>query len=65
MSGHGSIIEKRAVNVVAGNHPGKPAWTEADLVKLQQPETIARIRAKRATRHGRGPLPGLDPEIAQ
>ncbi|QXZ79616.1 hypothetical protein [Rhizobium sp. L51/94] len=34
---------------------------EADLDKLQQPETIARIRAKRATRHGRGPLPGLDP----
>jgi len=34
---------------------------EADLEKLQRPETIARIRAKRATRHGRGPLPGLDP----
>jgi hypothetical protein len=34
---------------------------EADLEKLVQPETIARIRAKRATRHGRGPLPGLDP----
>ncbi len=29
---------------------------EADLEKLQRPETIARIRAKRATRHGRGPL---------
>jgi len=24
MSGHGSIIEKRAMNVVAGHHPGKP-----------------------------------------
>lgn len=34
---------------------------EADLEKLQRPETIARIRAKRTTRHGRGPLPGLDP----
>lgn len=34
---------------------------EADLQKLQQPETIARIRAKRSTRHGRGPLPGFDP----
>lgn len=34
---------------------------EADLEKLVRPETIARIRAKRATRHGRGPLPGLDP----
>jgi hypothetical protein len=33
----------------------------ADLEKLQRPETIARIRAKRSTRHGRGPLPGLDP----
>ncbi|WP_244481445.1 hypothetical protein [Rhizobium sp. Root1203] len=37
---------------------------EADLEKLQRPETIARIRAKRATRHGRGPLPGLDPATA-
>lgn len=35
---------------------------EADLEKLQRPETIARIRAKRATRHGRGPLPGLSPD---
>lgn len=34
---------------------------ETDLEKLQRPETIARIRAKRATRHGRGPLPGFDP----
>lgn len=35
---------------------------EADLEKLQRPETIARIRAKRSTRHGRGPLPGFDAE---
>lgn len=34
---------------------------EADLEKLTRPETMARIRAKRSTRHGRGPLPGLDP----
>jgi hypothetical protein len=37
---------------------------EAELEKLQRPETIARIRAKRASRHGRGPLPGLDPALA-
>jgi hypothetical protein len=40
------------------------ACGEADLEKLQRPETIARIRAKRATRHGRGPLPGFDPAAA-
>ncbi|WP_259667247.1 hypothetical protein [Rhizobium lentis] len=38
---------------------------EADLEKLQRPETIARIRAKRTTRHGRGPLPGFDPNAGQ
>lgn len=37
------------------------ACAEADLEKLLRPETIERIRAKRATRHGRGPLPGFDP----
>lgn len=37
---------------------------ERDLEKLSKPETIARIRAKRSTRHGRGPLPGLDPSPA-
>ncbi|TWD58148.1 hypothetical protein FB480_101903 [Agrobacterium vitis] len=37
------------------------AAAEDELQKMQQPETIARIRAKRATRHGRGPLPGFDP----
>lgn len=37
---------------------------EADLEKLQRPETIARIRAKRSTRHGRWPLPGYDPEVS-
>jgi len=39
------------------------ACGEADLEKLQRPETIARIRAKRSTRHGRGPLPGIDPSV--
>jgi hypothetical protein len=39
------------------------ACAEADLEKLQRPETIDRIRAKRATRHGRGPLPGFDPAL--
>lgn len=34
---------------------------EADLTALQTPEKIAKVRAKRATRHGRGPLPGLSP----
>lgn len=37
------------------------ACAEADLAALQTPEKIAKIRAKRATRHGRGPLPGLSP----
>lgn len=37
------------------------ACAEADLEKLSRPESIERIRAKRATRHGRGPLPGFDP----
>lgn len=37
------------------------AAAEDELQKMQLPETIARIRAKRATRHGRGPLPGFDP----
>lgn len=45
--------------VVAGHDMMECA--EADLEKLQRPETIERIRAKRATRHGRGPLPGFDP----
>ncbi|WP_244616892.1 hypothetical protein [Rhizobium sp. rho-13.1] len=38
---------------------------EADLEKLVRPETIARIRAKRATRHGRGALPGFDPSATE
>jgi|GEM_PF-1670949 len=35
---------------------------EYELDRLQLPETIARIKAKRSTRHGRGPLPGFDPK---
>jgi len=34
---------------------------EADLAALCTPEKIAKVRAKRASRHGRGPLPGIDP----
>lgn len=35
------------------------ACAEADLASMSRPETVAKIRAKRAARHGRGPLPGL------
>jgi hypothetical protein len=31
------------------------------LKRMEKDETIDRIRAKRKTRHGRGPLPGFDP----
>ena len=37
------------------------ACAEADLAALRTPEKIAKVRAKRATRHGRGPLPGHGP----
>lgn len=33
------------------------------LKRLEDPKNIERIRAKRKTRHGRGPLPGLDPHV--
>jgi Lar family restriction alleviation protein len=45
--------------VVAGHDLHNCA--EYELDRLQLPETIERIKAKRSTRHGRGPLPGLDP----
>lgn len=35
------------------------ACAEDDLSALQTPQKIAKVRAKRATRHGRSPLPGL------
>jgi hypothetical protein len=35
------------------------ACAEADLAQLQTPEKISNVRAKRAKRHGRGPLPGV------
>lgn len=38
---------------------------EADLAALQTPEKIAKVRAKRATRHGRGPLPGFDAALVK
>ena len=37
------------------------ACAEEDLRVLTTPEKIAHVKAKRATRHGRGPLPGFDP----
>jgi hypothetical protein len=35
------------------------ACAEADLAAIVTPEKIAKVRAKRSTRHGRGPLPGV------
>lgn len=58
-----SILTAFSLGIVAGFDVMEAA--EAELSKMQQPETIARIRAKRATRHGRGPLPGLDPAPVQ
>lgn len=58
-----ALLTLASLCVVAGIDMA--ACGEADLEKLQQPETIARIRAKRATRHGRGPLPGLDPATTE
>ncbi|MGO4316660.1 hypothetical protein [Agrobacterium sp. MCAB5] len=55
-----AMLTLASLCVVAGYDLSECA--EADLEKLQRPETIARIRAKRSTRHGRGPLPGFDPE---
>ncbi|WP_225246527.1 hypothetical protein [Agrobacterium tomkonis] len=57
-----ALLTLASLCVVAGIDMA--ACGEADLEKLQRPETIARIRAKRSTRHGRGPLPGLDPALA-
>lgn len=41
------------------------ACAEADLAVLVTPEKIAKVRAKRSTRHGRGPLPGLFQEAGK
>lgn len=35
------------------------ACGEAELARVSTPEFIAKLRGKRATRHGRGPLPGF------
>lgn len=35
------------------------ACGEAELARVSSPEFIAKLRGKRATRHGRGPLPGF------
>ena len=57
-----ALLTLASLCVVAGIDMA--ACGEADLEKLQRTETIARIRAKRSTRHGRGPLPGFDPALA-
>jgi len=57
-----AFVTLTSLCVVAGINASECA--EADLQKMQRPETIARIRAKRATRHGRGPLPGFDPSAS-
>jgi hypothetical protein len=36
------------------------ACGEAMLARRSKPESVAKIRRKRSTRHGRGPLPGID-----
>lgn len=54
-----AMLTLASLCVVAGYD--MEACGEADLQKLVQPATVERIRAKRATRHGRGPLPGIDP----
>ncbi|WP_421358194.1 hypothetical protein [Agrobacterium rosae] len=54
-----AMLTLASLCVVAGYDLSECA--EADLENLQRPETIERIRAKRATRYGRGPLPGFDP----
>lgn len=56
-----AMLTLASLSVVAGLDLA--ACAEADLEKLQRPETVARIRAKRSTRHGRGPLPGFDPSF--
>ena len=54
-----SLLTLASLCVVGGYDMASCGY--ADLEKLQRPETIDRIRAKRATRHGRGSLPGFDP----
>ncbi|WP_298958943.1 hypothetical protein [uncultured Methylobacterium sp.] len=39
------------------------ACGEAELARTWEPDTFARIRRKRAARHGRGPLPGVDGDL--
>jgi len=47
-------------------HAGHDLMTcgEEELARLWQPEVIEKIRRKRAARHGRGPLPGVDAALA-
>lgn len=53
------LLTLASLCVVAGY--GLMECGNAELSKFEHPETVQRIRAKRATRHGRGPLPGFDP----
>lgn len=39
------------------------ACGEAELERTKRPEIVAKIRRKRANRHGRGPLPGDDADL--
>jgi hypothetical protein len=55
----GVAVTLASLCVVAGINLS--ACAEEDLRILNTPEKIAHVRAKRATRHGRGPLPGFDP----
>jgi hypothetical protein len=47
-----------ALAVEAGLDMMRSAWTE--LARISTPEGIAKIRRKRAGRHGRGALPSID-----
>lgn len=55
-----SLLTLASLCVVAGYDMA--TCGDVELERLRRPEMIDRIRAKRATRHGRGPLPGTDAE---
>lgn len=40
------------------------ACGEEELARMWRPESVEKVRRKRAARHGRGPLPGLDAVLA-
>lgn len=57
----GVMLTVASVAVVAGLDA--VALGEAELRRVNTPEMMAKVRAKRATRAGRGPLPGVDPDF--